>query len=124
MRVFVVLASVLFAVTACSSSDSSSSSSSGSTGGTSGSGTAACPTVSGNWKVTQHCDPSLVGSPIVVTQNGCTLAFSAPFDKFSATVKSDSSLTVTGPQTCTGTASASAIDMSCTPGTCTVVLGH
>ena len=124
MRVFVVLASVLFAVTACSSSDSSSSSS-GSTGSSGASGaTPACPTVAGNWKVTQHCDTSLVGSPIVVTQNGCNLTFSAPFDKFSASETSDGKLTVTGPQTCTGTASATAIDMSCTPGTCTVVLGH
>src|SRR5262245_66540313 len=117
----VVLAclSPLSLLASCSSSDSSSSSSSGG-----GSGTQACPTVSGNWKVTQHCDASLVGSPIVVTQNDCTVAFSAPFDKFSASLKSDGSITVTGPQTCTGTASPTTITMSCTPGTCTVTLGR
>jgi hypothetical protein len=39
-------------------------------------------------------------------------------------VTSDDKITVTGPQSCTGTVAASTIAMSCTPGTCSVTLGR
>jgi hypothetical protein len=108
------------AIAACSSSDSNSAGSSTS----SSSGSGACPNLAATWKVTAHCDPSLIGQNAVVTQTGCNLTFAAPFNGFTGTVTADDKLTVTGPQQCTGTATASAIQMSCTPGTCTVTLAR
>jgi hypothetical protein len=116
---FVLVASLLaFLVAACSSSDSSDSSNSS----TSSSGAGACPNLAATWKITAHCDASLIGQSAVVTQSGCNLTFAAPFNGFTGTVTADSKLTVSGPQQCTGTATASAINMNCTPGTCTVTL--
>ena len=100
----------------CSSSDASGGGSAGSTG------TGSCPDVSGSWKVTAHCDPSLVGSSLVVTQTECSLSFAAPFNAFAGHLAADGQISLSGPQTCTGTATASAISMTCTPGTCTVKL--
>jgi hypothetical protein len=109
-------------IAACSS-DSDSSSASSSASSSSGSG-AACPNLAATWKVTAHCDPSLVGKDAVVTQSGCNLTFAAPFDGFTGTVTADNKVTIAGPQTCTGTASASSIALSCTPGTCAVTLSR
>jgi hypothetical protein len=109
----VALGLSLLIVVACSSSSSPSN------GGSGGS----CPSVAGTWKITAHCDPSLVGQNAVVTQNGCALTFGAPFSGFTGTVTSDNAITVSGPQSCSGTVAASAISMTCTPGTCTVTLG-
>jgi hypothetical protein len=89
-----------------------------------GGGGGACPNLAGNWKVTQHCDTSLVGQSASATQKDCTLTFAAPFDGFTGTVTSDGKISMSGPQTCTGTASASSIVLTCTPGTCAVTLGH
>jgi hypothetical protein len=86
--------------------------------------TGGCPIVGGTWKVTAHCDPSLIGQSAVVTQTDCSLTFAAPFNGFTGTVTSDDKISVSGPQSCTGTASASSISMSCTPGTCTVTLSR
>jgi hypothetical protein len=85
---------------------------------------ASCPDVSGNWKVTAHCDPTLIGKAAVVTQNGCSLTFAAPFDGFTGTVTADGQLSVSGPQSCSGTAGATSLSMTCTPGTCTVTLAR
>jgi hypothetical protein len=100
---------------ACSSSSSTASG---------GDGGATCPDVAGMWKITAHCDPSLVGQSLVVTQNGCSLTFAAPFNGFTGTLTSAGEITVSGPQSCTGTATVSSISMSCTPGTCTVTLAR
>ena len=111
------LSAAVLLLAACSSSSSSGSiSSSG--------GNTACPNVSGTWTVATHCDASLVGQTFTVTQNDCALTFGAPFNGFSGTLTTDGKITVTGPQSCTGTASATAITMSCTPGTCTVTLAR
>ena len=100
---------------ACSSSSSSAG------GGDSG---ATCPNVAGKWNITAHCDSSLIGQSVVVTQNDCSLSFAMPFNGFTGTLTSDGKVTLSGPQSCTGTATASAISMSCTPGTCTVTLAR
>jgi hypothetical protein len=105
----------LLCLLACSSSLSSSS------GGDSGS---MCPNVAGTWNITEHCDPSLVGQRVVVTQTGCSLSFAAPFNGFTGTLASDGKIIVSGPQSCTGAATASSISMSCTPGTCKVALAR
>lgn len=99
------------AVVACSSDSDSSSG-------------AACPQVYGTWKVTKHCDASLVGMDSVVTQSGCSLTFGVPFSGFTGTVAADGKVTISGPQSCTGTASQGAMALSCTPGTCEVALSR
>jgi hypothetical protein len=67
--------------TACSSSSDGGLPSSANGGS---SGAQVCPDVSGTWKVTQHCDPSLVGMMLDVTETNCALTFAAPFDQFMA----------------------------------------
>lgn len=109
---------VPFFITACSSSSSGSPSDSSAAGDTG----ATCPNLAGTWNIAEHCDSTLVGENAVVTQTDCSLAFAAPFDGFSGTVGSDGKLTLSGPQTCSGTASSSTINLNCTPGTCTVKL--
>jgi hypothetical protein len=91
-----------------------------------GSGNAgdSCPDVSGAWQVTDHCDSSLIGMTMNVTETACALTFSKPFDVFSGNVTTDGKITISGVQTCTGNASSSAISMSCTPGTCVVKLSR
>jgi len=85
-----------------------------------------CPDVSGTWTITDHCSAPLIGLSTDVTETGCSLSFSAPFDAFSGNVTSDGKITISGPQSCTGTASASAIAMNCTGGadTCEVKLSR
>lgn len=87
-------------------------------------GNGACPNVSGTWKITAHCDASLIGQTPVVTQTGCSFSVAAPFNGFAGTVSNDDKITLSGPQTCTGTATASSITMTCTPGTCDVMLAR
>jgi hypothetical protein len=103
---------------ACSSSSSPAGATSSDGGG------AACPDVSGTWTVTAHCDASLVGQKAIVTQTDCSLSFAAPFDGFTGTLTTDAKITLSGPQTCTGTVTASSISMMCTPGTCDVALSR
>jgi hypothetical protein len=114
-----LLASFAF-LAACSSSSSSGSSPPAGDGGGSG----ACPDVSGTWKVTAHCDSSLIGQTAPVTQNGCSLTFGGLFNGFTATVTTDNKISVSGPQTCSGTVAGNSIAMTCTPGTCSVTLSR
>jgi hypothetical protein len=99
-------------------SDSSGSPSNSSGGG----GNAMCPEITGTWTVTKHCDASLVGASAVVSQSGCALSFASPFDGFNGSVGADDTVTLSGPQSCTGKAAAGSISLSCTPGTCDVTL--
>lgn len=110
---------VLAAFAACDSTDGSSSSPNASS---SSGGTVSCPDLAGTWTVTAHCDASLIGQTAVVAENDCHLTFAAPFDGFTGTVGTDGKLSVTGPQSCTGTSNASSLSMSCTPGACSVSL--
>ncbi|HWA77916.1 MAG TPA: hypothetical protein VG937_36530 [Polyangiaceae bacterium] len=83
-----------------------------STGGGSG---ADCPNVAGSWKVTMHCQSSLVGTTVQVSQSGCS--FTDETYGFTGTLQSNGTLTVSSgaaSATCTGTASASAITENCT----------
>ncbi len=102
--------SVLLLLCACASSSSSTSDG------------ATCPDLSGSWSVTKHCDASLVGMSAHVTQAACSLAFAPPFDAFTGRVTPDSKVTLSGPQSCNGTAAAASISLTCTPGTCAVTL--
>ena len=98
--------------------------SSDSSGGSSSGATGACPNVAGSWKVTKHCDSSLVGQPATVTQKDCALSFAPPFDGFTGSIDKDGKVTLGGPQQCTGTGSANGFVLTCTPGTCAVEIGH
>jgi len=89
-----------------------------------GTGNSSCPDVSGAWEVTAHCEPSIIGMTLQVTQNACALSFAVPFDEFIGNVTAGGMITLSGPQSCTGTASASAIAMSCTPTPCPVKLAR
>jgi hypothetical protein len=80
--------------------------------------------VSGTWTVTAHCDASLVGQKAIVTQTDCSLSFAAPFDGFTGILTADGKITLSGAQACTGTVTASTISMTCTPGTCNVMLSR
>lgn len=81
-----------------------------------------CPDISGTWTVTQHCDATLVGASAVVTQTNCSLSFASPFNGFTGSVGADGTITLSGPQSCTGNRSGNSISLSCTPGTCAVTL--
>lgn len=85
-------------------------------------GGAGCPNLAGTWKVTAHCDPTLIGDDAIVTQTGCSLSFAPPFDMFTGSVSANGKITLSGPQSCAGTAATSTLSLSCTPGTCTVTL--
>jgi hypothetical protein len=115
MRRIWLLASVL----AFSCGSDSSGSPNKSTGGGSDAG---CPDIAGNWTVTQHCDSSLIGMSAAVTETNCSLSFAAPFDGFTGSIGSDGTVTLSGPQSCTGKPAADTISLSCTPGTCAVTL--
>jgi hypothetical protein len=112
---FAAVTALLLALAACSSDDTPAAA-------TPSGGSALCPNVAGTWKVTAHCDASLIGADAVVTQSGCALTFAAPFNGFTGDVGADGATRVSGPQTCTGTASPSKMTLACTPGTCSVEL--
>ena len=109
----------LLLVLGCSSGSPTASPASGDSGAS-----GACPDTAGAWMITAHCDPSLIGQSVTVTQTDCSLSFAAPFDGFTGTVGPDGKVVLSGPQSCTGTASASSISMTCTPGTCPVKLAR
>lgn len=93
-------------------------------GGTDGGGGGACTNVGGDWTITDHCTSAFVGMVASVSQSGCSFTIGPPFDGFAGTTGSDGSISVTGSIegttiTCTGTASTSAIDLSCN-GDCSV----
>lgn len=83
-----------------------------------------CPSVAGSWTVTKHCESSLVGMSASVTQQSCALTFAAPFNGFTGQVSADGGVTLSGPQSCSGTFANDAIDLTCTPGTCLVTLSR
>lgn len=95
-----------------------------SAGGAGGGNSGACADASGAWKVTQHCEASLVGSPVTVMQQGCKLSFAPPFNGFSGTVGPGGEVALSGPQTCSGALGSGTLTMTCTPGACTVSLAR
>ena len=96
---------------------------SGGSGGTSG---GSCPSADGTWTVASHCESSLVGTTITISQNGCS--FTDQDFGFTGTIGADGSFTSTGTPpggdmlTCTGTVSGSTMSQTCTPGDCAVTL--
>ncbi|HEX2671698.1 MAG TPA: hypothetical protein VHM25_12540 [Polyangiaceae bacterium] len=83
-----------------------------------------CPDVSGEWTVSQHCESSLIGMTLTVTENACVLSFASPFDAIDGSVSSDGKILLSGPQSCTGTATSTSVSMNCTPDPCPVELAR
>jgi len=109
---------------ACGSSDAPNAD--GSAGGSNagGAGGSSCPDVGGEWTLTEHCEASFIGMTLKVTENACALTFAPPFDGFSGSVTADGEITLSGPQSCTGTATATSVSMNCTPDPCPVKLAR
>jgi hypothetical protein len=86
----------------------------------------ACPNVSGQWEITQHCQPSAVGSRLVVEQNGCTVSTSGANAQFDGSVAASGEVSVNGsllglPIQCSGTATPTHVTLNCAGG-CQVTL--
>ncbi|HEY3256820.1 MAG TPA: hypothetical protein VGJ91_22850 [Polyangiaceae bacterium] len=113
-----------FLCAVCVACSSSSSDPSGASGNAGGAGNASCPDVSGAWDISEHCDATLIGMSLQVTEDACALSFASPFNQFSGSVTADGKISLSGPQSCTGTATASAVSMNCSPGTCVVKLSR
>ena len=109
---------------ACGSSDASNPGGSAGGGNSGGASNASCPDVSGEWTLTDHCEAAYIGMTLNVTENACVLSFAAPFDAFSGSVTSGGKITLSGPQSCTGTATATSVSMNCTPDPCPVKLSR
>jgi len=122
----VLMAAAGLSCSACgdSSDPEPSPGSAGESGNAGGAGSASCPDVSGNWTIAAHCDASLIGLTLKVTETDCSLSFAPPFDVFSGSVTTDGKITLSGAQSCTGTATASSVSMSCTPAPCAVKLAR
>jgi hypothetical protein len=117
MRGLVLTSFLCLSACSSTSSDTAQDASNGTSSG-------GCVTLDGTWTVTMHCDTSLVGLHVVVSQSGCLLTFAAPFDGFTGNVTTANVVTLSGPQSCTGPVgpSAQSLSLSCTPGTCLVTL--
>ena len=116
-----VASCVLLSVSACGSSSDGAAPSSAQAGAPA---IAVCPDVSGTWTVTQHCDATLVGQTLKVMQSDCALSMASPFDQFTGSVTKDDTISLSGPQTCSGSATADSVSMMCTPGNCAVTLAR
>jgi hypothetical protein len=116
VRAPLALLPLLLLFLACGSSSSAASNDGGAA--------SSCPNAGGSWTITAHCVSSFIGQSVAVTQTDCSLSFAAPFNGFKGTVASDGKVVLTGPQSCTGMATATSISMTCTPGTCQVTLAR
>lgn len=82
--------------------------------------TTGCPNIARNWTVADHCDPTLVGSGVTVTQNGC--AYTVEEWAFSGTIAGDGSLSSNGvlpggaQLACTGKGTATEMTLTCSNG--------
>jgi hypothetical protein len=76
-----------------------------------------CPDLSGVWTIVAHCQSNLIGHTVVITQDGCSVVDTL---RFKGLITVDGSFTSTSdppgtdPTTCTGTATAHAIALTCT----------
>jgi hypothetical protein len=85
----------------------------------------ACPSVSGTWEVTQHCQPNNVGSQLSVVQDGCSITTNGVDTEFRGSVAASGEVSVQGSLLglaiqCTGTATSVHVTLNC--GGCQVTL--
>jgi hypothetical protein len=86
---------------------------------------AACPVLSGTWRIASHCSAAFVGMSVQLTQTDCAISVAGPLPGLlSGSVEADGTFTLSGAVTgatlsCTGTASATSITQTCT-GACSV----
>jgi len=99
----------------------------GGNGDGNGDGNDNCPDMTGTWEVTAHCEPTVVGSEVVVTQDGCDIT--SVWDgssTFTGTLDEDGNATITGNPgggeiTCTGSVSGTVWTSYCASIDCHVV---
>lgn len=85
-----------------------------------------CPSIAGNWQITQHCQSSFVSQTVTISQNGCDLTAFSTWSGWTGKVEENGAIYMAGmagddPMSCTGMASGSTINASCNP-TCDVTL--
>jgi hypothetical protein len=91
------------------------------------SGSKSCPDVSGQWTIASHCDASMVGETVDVTQSGCDITYASPFTGWTGSIDENGLMECTGTGggqqlTCTGALAGNAIGLTCTPDPCAVAL--
>ena len=124
IRSLFVIGAMALGFSACGGSSDSANPEGNAGANAGGAGNASCPDVSGKWTLTEHCDLSFIGMTLNVTENACVLSFASPFDAFSGSVSKEGKITLSGPQNCTGTATATSVSMNCTPDPCPVKLAR
>ena len=90
-----------------------------------------CPDISGNWRITDHCETTSVGTSVAVTQTGCSFTSS-----WGGTAPGSGTVDATGrvnmtvdigegtTLTCGGSTTSGNFTVDCTPGGCHVVLAR
>jgi hypothetical protein len=100
------------------------------TAGCGSDGNEKCTSIVGTWTIDQHCESSSVGQQVSVTQSGCFIFYTSPFDGWKGKI-SGNSIGISGPAgsemlSCTGTVTDTSISVSCPPvgsgSTCNVAL--
>lgn len=103
---FIAMTAMLLALAACSNGSSSNGS---------------CPSLTGTWAFTEHCDSDTANDPPQITQNGCNFTVTGTGYNFSGTIKSDGSLSMNGTissgdsMQCTGKLNGDTISETCGP---------
>jgi polyisoprenoid-binding protein YceI len=123
LRMNTVLFALALAAIGCGSNDSKDA---GTSTGDAASYANGCIDLAGTWTIANHCNSSLVGTQVGVTQSTCTVTTSGAFPGLTGEVESDGSFDISGTISgvniaCTGNATAQKITESCTGG-CAVVL--
>jgi hypothetical protein len=86
-----------------------------------------CSELAGTWTIQQHCAPQLIGVSVPIVETGtCAYVTQGTFAGYAIAVATDGTVSVSGgsadtPVTCSGTATASRLDVDCMP-TCHVVV--
>ena len=81
-------------------------------------GLGACPDMSGVWNIVEHCEPSVQGGTVTLTQSGCNIVYAAPFAGWTGTIAESGAMTGVGPggsMNCTGTLSGGTVTLTCNP---------
>jgi len=90
-----------------------------------------CPDATGEYRIQVHCEASLVGDPLIVTQVDCAVSadWGGP-TPFVGTVGEDSHFVISGDPgdgaelTCAGVVASGSLVMTCEPGGCQVIVSR
>jgi hypothetical protein len=78
----------------------------------------ACPNLGGTWQVSMHCYAGLIGSPVMIAQDGCSFSTDGSFGTFTGVVQADGSFMMHGTSsgksmTCGGVVTSKNITETC-----------